>query len=115
MASTANNIHVLVGRLQAAAGEGRERLVRIPALGTGFRSIEAEQRNGAPLIAGGLAYRMFFWLVALGLLVAAALSFWVRGGGERSAESTAKTFGLAGIAAKSAATAVQNGSNGRWY
>ena len=34
-----------------------------------LEQFEREQRSGAGLLAGGLAYRLFFWLVAFGLLV----------------------------------------------
>jgi uncharacterized BrkB/YihY/UPF0761 family membrane protein len=80
-----------------------------------LKSIEHEQRSGAALLAGGLAYRLFFWLVAFGLAVAAAASFWVRSSGQGSLEHAGKSFGLSGIAAQSAASAVQSGSHSRWY
>jgi len=79
-----------------------------------LESFEREQRSGAGLLAGGLAYRLFFWLVAFGLLVAAAASFWVRES-TGSLQDAAKSFGLSGVAARSAASAVENGSNARWY
>jgi uncharacterized BrkB/YihY/UPF0761 family membrane protein len=79
-----------------------------------LESFEREQRSGAPLLAGGLAYRLFFWLVAFGLLVAAGASFWVRES-TGSLQDAAKSFGLSGVAARSAASAVENGSNARWY
>jgi uncharacterized BrkB/YihY/UPF0761 family membrane protein len=101
-------------RAKALAERVQARLERIPGFGALVESLDSEQRAGAPLLAGGLAYRLFIWLVALGLVLAAAASFWVRGN-ERDAESTAKSFGLAGVAAKSAASAVKSGSHGRWY
>jgi uncharacterized BrkB/YihY/UPF0761 family membrane protein len=79
-----------------------------------LESFEREQRSGAGLLAGGLAYRLFFWLVAFGLLVAAGASFWVRES-SGSLEHAAKSFGLSGVAAQSAASAVESGSNARWY
>jgi uncharacterized BrkB/YihY/UPF0761 family membrane protein len=79
-----------------------------------LESFEREQRSGAGLLAGGLAYRLFFWLVAFGLLVAAAASFWVRES-QGSLQDAAKSFGLSGVAARSAASAVEDGSNARWY
>ena len=69
-------------RVQAvrAAGERRfeetrQRTRWLPLL---IESFEREQRSGAALLAGGLAYRLFFWLVSFGLVVAAAASFWER-------------------------------------
>jgi|tagenome__1003787_1003787.scaffolds.fasta_scaffold20337571_1 uncharacterized BrkB/YihY/UPF0761 family membrane protein len=114
MPSTAGKLRDNAARAQAAAVRTRERLERVPRLRAGFESLATEQRSGAPLLAGGLAYRLFFWLVAFGLLTAALLSFWVREH-ERSAETTAKSFGLAGVAARSASSAIQDGSKARWY
>jgi len=79
-----------------------------------FDSMEREQRSGAALLAGGLAYRLFFWLVAFGLVVAAAASFWVTSS-QHSLVEAAKSFGLSGVAAHSAAAAVSSGAHARWY
>ena len=87
---------------------------RMPAALAFFDSMEREQRSGAALLAGGLAYRLFFWLVAFGLLVAAAASFWVTSS-QRSLEDATKSFGLSGVAAHSASAAVRSGAHGRWY
>ncbi len=72
----------------------------------------AEIRSRAA--SGGLAYRFFLWLVPFGLVVAAIASFWVRFD-HAGLENTAKSFGLGGVAAHSAAAAVEDGSNARWY
>src|SRR3954451_17639605 len=122
MPSTAGKLRDNAARAQAAAVRTRERLERVPRLRAGFESLATEQRSGAPLLAGGLAYRLFFWLVAFGLFTAALLSFWVREH-ERSAETTAKSFGPArgaarppaGGTARSAASAIEDGSKARWY
>jgi uncharacterized BrkB/YihY/UPF0761 family membrane protein len=73
-----------------------------------------EQRSGAGLLAGGIAYRLFFWLVSFGLVVAAAASFAVRSD-SGSIVDTARSFGLSGVAARSASSAVREGSYARWY
>src|SRR3954447_18202535 len=77
-------------------------------------ALKTEQGSGAPLLAGGLAYRLFFWLTAFGLFTAALLSFWVRESPD-DVKSTATSFGLAGVAASSATQAVNSGSHNRWY
>jgi uncharacterized BrkB/YihY/UPF0761 family membrane protein len=101
-------------RLQALITPARMRLERTPVFGVFLDAVETEQRSGAPLLAGGLAYRLFFWLVAFGLVVASILSFWVRES-RAGLESTAESFGLAGVATRSAASAVASGSHARWY
>jgi uncharacterized BrkB/YihY/UPF0761 family membrane protein len=77
-------------------------------------SLRWEQRFGAGLLSGGIAYRFFLWLVPFGLAIAAIASFWVRIS-HASLENTAKSFGLGGVAAHSAASAVEDGSKARWY
>jgi uncharacterized BrkB/YihY/UPF0761 family membrane protein len=86
----------------------------VPGADAFIEAVETEQRSGAPLLAGGLAYRLFFWLCAYGLFAAALLSFWVRDSPD-DAKDTAHSFGLAGVATASAFQAVENGSQGRWY
>jgi len=97
-----------------AADRAQARAKELPWTPRLLESFEREQRSGAGLLAGGLAYRLFFWLVAFGLLIAAVASFWVRDD-KGSLEDAAKSFGLSGVAARSAASAVQDGSNARWY
>ena len=78
-------------------------------------ALERERLSAAGLLAGGLAYRLFFWLVPLGLVLAAALSFWVDGSGSASVEDAAREFGLSGAAAQSAAAAIEREAYARWY
>jgi uncharacterized BrkB/YihY/UPF0761 family membrane protein len=101
-------------RAREVAGRATDRAQRLPWAPTALESFEREQRSGAGLLAGGLAYRLFFWLVAFGLVVAAAASFWVRDD-RGSMVDAAKSFGLSGVAARSAASAVKSGSHARWY
>jgi membrane protein len=77
-------------------------------------ALERERMAAAGLLAGGLAYRLFFWLVPLGLVFAAVLSFWYeddRGG----LEEAASEFGLGGAATRSALEAIAQESHARWY
>ena len=87
---------------------------RVPGGRPVFEALEREGAAGGDLLAGGVAYRLFFWLVAFGLLLAAVASFWVTSD-ESSAQHAATSFGLAGAAAQSALDAIQNGSRARWY
>ena len=99
---------------RASAERRVERAKQNRAIGEALESLRSEQRSGATLIAGGLAYRFFLWLVPFGLLAAAIASFWVRQS-ERSLEDAARSFGLGGVAAKSATAAVEDGSRARWF
>jgi uncharacterized BrkB/YihY/UPF0761 family membrane protein len=101
-------------RTQRLRDSAEVRAQTLPWARLAIRSFEREQRSGAGLLAGGLAYRLFFWLVSFGLITASVASFWVRSG-EHSMVDAAKSFGLSGVAARSAASAVESGSNARWY
>lgn len=77
-------------------------------------ALERERLAAAGLLAGGLAYRLFFWTVPLGLVLAAVLGFWVET--DRTAlESAARDFGLGGAAASAAADAIERDAHSRWY
>jgi uncharacterized BrkB/YihY/UPF0761 family membrane protein len=62
-------------------------------------------RTGGGLLAGGLAYRFFLWLVPLGLVGATILGFWVDSS-EASLEDAAQEFGIGAAAVASADDAV---------
>jgi uncharacterized BrkB/YihY/UPF0761 family membrane protein len=104
----------MVTRGRELATTAREQAERVPGVEALIEALETEQRAGAPLLAGGLAYRFFFWLVSFGLFSAAILSFWVRSSPD-DVKSVAKSFGLAGVATSSAINAVNSGANSRWY
>ena len=77
-------------------------------------SLERERIAAAGLLAGGLAYRLFFWIVPLGLVIAAVLSFWVETDAA-GLEDAARDFGLGGATSVAAVDAIQSGSRSRWY
>jgi uncharacterized BrkB/YihY/UPF0761 family membrane protein len=107
-----------LGRIQAALAVGERGLVhaqsRVPGVAAAVESFEREQRTGAGLLAGGLAYRLFFWVVPFGLVIAGIGSFWAESG-KGSLESTAKTFGMGAVAARSASSAFESEAHARWY
>jgi uncharacterized BrkB/YihY/UPF0761 family membrane protein len=76
--------------------------------------LDRERRAAASLLAGGLAYRLFFWLVPLGLVFAATLGFWVADAGG-DLEDTARDFGITGVAASAAMSAIESEAHKRWY
>ena len=89
-------------RARRAGDWANERIPGAPLLGV---ALERERIAAAGLIAGGLAYRLFFWLVPLGLLVAAVLSFWVDAD-RLAAADAARDFGMSGAAVQSAMNAI---------
>jgi uncharacterized BrkB/YihY/UPF0761 family membrane protein len=94
----------LAGRL-AELGRRGEQLPGAPLV---REVLENERRLGGPLLAGGVAFRMFLWLTPLGLVVAGLLSFWSEHD-RRGLETAAKEFGVGAAAAQAATRALEQG------
>ena len=67
-----------------------------------------ERELGGGLIAGGVAFRMFLWLVPLGLVAASLLSFWADAD-EQAFESAIRSLGIGAAAAQAASDALEHG------
>src|SRR5262245_31415549 len=68
----------------------------------GFRVLDRDRRVAAMVLAGGIAYRLFFWLLALSLILGGVLGFF----DPHDVEQTARDHGLsAGLAAAVSAVA----------
>jgi uncharacterized BrkB/YihY/UPF0761 family membrane protein len=87
---------------------------RVPGAAAFVDALEHERFAAAGLLAGGIAYRLFFWVVPLGLVLAAVASFWVEAdpGGMTTA---ARELGLSGAATRAAMDAIQEDAHARWY
>jgi uncharacterized BrkB/YihY/UPF0761 family membrane protein len=85
---------------------------RIPGIDIGFVAAQRELGLGGALLAGGLAYRLFLWLLPIGLVGAEILGFWVDAN-EDSVQDAAKEFGIGAAAVASAADAVETNSSNR--
>jgi uncharacterized BrkB/YihY/UPF0761 family membrane protein len=68
--------------------------------------LENERELGGGLIAGGVAFRIFLWLVPFGLVAAAVLSFWSEQDPD-GLEAAARRFGVGAAAAQAASEALQ--------
>lgn len=86
----------------------------VPGSAVAVAALERERLAAAGLLAGGLAYRLFFWLVPLGLVFAAVLSFWVDEDPD-GLEAAAEDFGIGGAATQSAMNAIAEEHHARWY
>ena len=86
----------------------RERVEAMPGAPLVREVVETERDLGGGLIAGGVAFRIFLWLVPLGLVIAALLSFWVEHD-EDGLEEVSREFGIGAAAAETAARALQSG------
>ena len=79
-----------------------------------LETLERERNAGGGLLAGGLAYRFFFWLVPVGLVLGATLSFWVEAD-RKTFDETAHELGMSDVLASGAADAIAEGRHSRWY
>src|SRR5262245_25095517 len=82
----------------------------VPGAEPGLVALERETTAGGTLIAGGLAYRLFLWLLPFGLVVAVVASFW-----EDDVESSAGDLGLSSDSAHTMSEVVHESAHGRWY
>jgi uncharacterized BrkB/YihY/UPF0761 family membrane protein len=77
----------------------------------GFRVAERDRRVAAAVLAGGVAYRFFFWLLALAVVGAAALGF--TGAGD--AEDVASDQGAGAALADAVGDAATASHSARWW
>jgi uncharacterized BrkB/YihY/UPF0761 family membrane protein len=87
---------------------------RFPVIGTVVEAAGRERRAGGGLLAGGLAYRLFFWLVPLGLLSASISSFFTSANAQ-ALQSAAHKRGLIGVAAAASQEAIKANTHSRWF
>jgi uncharacterized BrkB/YihY/UPF0761 family membrane protein len=92
----------------------RERAETLPGAPVVSEAMRRERELGGGLIAGGVAFRMFLWLVPFGLVVAAALSFWTELD-PNGLETAARRFGLGAAAAHAASEALEVGDRSAFY
>lgn len=79
---------------------------RVPGADVAFETAQRELRSAGGLIAGGVAFRLFLWLVPFGLVLAVLLGFWLDVDRE-GAQSAAKEFGIGAASIAEAADAVE--------
>lgn len=86
----------------------RSRVEAMPGAPLVREVVETEHDLGGGLIAGGVAFRIFLWLVPLGLVIAALLSFWVEHDDD-GLEEASREFGIGAAAAQAAVEALRTG------
>ena len=79
----------------------------------GFQAFDREMIHGGGLLAGGLAYRLFLWLLPIGLVGAELLGIWLDVNDD-SVEGAAKEFGIGGAAVASTYDAVETNPTNRY-
>ncbi len=78
---------------------------------TGFDLLERDSRSAGGVLGGGLAYRLFFWSLALSVLAFGGLGFAAPGDVEQAAKNTS----LGGQVAKTLAEGAQASQANRWW
>jgi uncharacterized BrkB/YihY/UPF0761 family membrane protein len=102
-------VAALSERAVELTASARQRLSWVEA---GFEVFERELVHGGGLLAGGLAYRLFLWILPVGLVGAQVLGFWLEAN-EESVEDAAKEFGIGAAAVASAERAVEASQSNR--
>jgi uncharacterized BrkB/YihY/UPF0761 family membrane protein len=92
-----------------------ERLLRwirdnVPGAGPILEALERETTAGGTLIAGGLAYRLFLWLLPFSLVIAAISSFF-----QSDLEAGGEHLGLTQSAAGTMSDVIEQSAHERWY
>ena len=99
-----------------AAREARtraeDRRESAPLVGVAFDVVERDSGIGGGVLAGALAYRLFFFLLPLGLVAVGALGVVTAATG-RSAESLGEATGLGSLVTASVANAIEDEAS--WY
>ncbi len=96
--------------LQVWAVENRSKHSSIDA---SFQLAERDQRMAASVLAGGIAVRLFFWLLPVVLILASVLGFVSRSSPTATSDG-AEELGLADAAVDAVATASVQAEQGRW-
>jgi hypothetical protein len=79
----------------------------------GFRWLVRDKEIAGGVLGGGLAYRFFFWIMALAVLAAGGLGFASSSGTDVAAE--AEDSGLTHSLAGTVARAAEQSETGRWW
>ena len=78
-----------------------------------FRWLVRDKEIAGGVLGGGLAYRFFFWVLALTVLIAGGLGFASSSGTD--VESQAEETGITSSLASTIGTAAQQSETGRWW
>jgi membrane protein len=105
-------------RLQREQERGRALVARVEArrgdsglVGTGLRAVELDRRRAGGLLAGGIAFRAFLWLLPSALLATGILGL-VRDISHDRPEVVARRIGLSGVVGHYVADASRQSSRG---
>jgi hypothetical protein len=105
-------------REAAAVAWATERMARVRGarddnrwVEVALRVVERDNRAAGGVLGGGLAYRMFFWTLALTVLAAGGLGF----ASSRTVEGRSRDLSVNEEVARTIADAAQQSATGRWW
>lgn len=98
-------------KLSAAKASAKDASERHVALAVPLRAAEKNRRVAASVLAGGLAYRLFLWLLPFGLIVGGALGFLNAG----STEKAVSKGGLPGAISNAVGDASRSAHSNSWW
>jgi membrane protein len=77
----------------------------------GFRTAERQRRVAAMVLAGGIAYRIFFWTLAVSVVVGGVVGFF----DPNDVQSTLEKHGVAGWTASAVADLTRSSDSNEWW
>jgi uncharacterized BrkB/YihY/UPF0761 family membrane protein len=98
-------------KVAAAMASAKSASEQHVALAVPLRAAERNRRVAASVLAGGLAYRLFLWLLPFGLLVGGALGFLNAG----STEKAVSKGGLPGAISNAIGDASRSAHSNSWW
>ena len=99
------------GRLKAAMAGAKGASERHVALAVPIRAAERNRRVAASVLAGGLAYRIFLWLLPFALVVGGGLGF----SNANSTEEAVEGGGLPGAVTNAIGDAARSANSQSWW
>jgi uncharacterized BrkB/YihY/UPF0761 family membrane protein len=100
-------------RGRALQGALEQRRPRYAAVEIAFRWLRRDKEIAGGVLGGGLAYRFFFWGLALTYLLAGGLGFGAAAG--EDVEAAAESIGLTAALAATIAEAAEQSESARWW
>jgi uncharacterized BrkB/YihY/UPF0761 family membrane protein len=110
-ASDAGRTQRARAKLTAAMASAKSASEQHVALAVPLRAAERNRRVAASVLAGGLAYRLFLWLLPFGLLVGGALGFLNAG----STEKAVSRGGIPGAISNAVGDASRSAHSNSWW
>ena len=98
-------------KLTAAMASAKSASEKHVALAVPLRAAERNRRVAASVLAGGLAYRLFLWLLPFGLVVGGALGFLNAG----STEKAVSRGGIPGAVSNAVGDASRSAHSNSWW